>query len=73
MFKTFVISQHHGTGPVARHAGSMGSGTDPSRIMKGKILGLGELTLGHVAVAQLHGLIAVLLGGLRRPQVQGQP
>ena len=27
----------HGGGPVHRHAGSMGSGTDPSRIFKGKI------------------------------------
>ena len=26
----------HGTGPVGRHAGSMGAGSDPSRIMKGK-------------------------------------
>ena len=26
----------HGTGPVARHAGSMGANSDPSRIMKGK-------------------------------------
>ena len=26
----------HGTGPVARHAGSLGACSDPSRIMKGK-------------------------------------
>ena len=26
----------HGTGPVGRHAGSMGANSDPSRIMKGK-------------------------------------
>ena len=26
----------HGAGPTHRHAGSMGAGTDPSRIMKGK-------------------------------------
>ena len=29
------LKESHGTGPVHRHAGSMGSGTDPSRIFKG--------------------------------------
>ncbi len=29
------LKESHGTGPVARHIGSMGSGTDPSRIFKG--------------------------------------
>ena len=28
------LKESHGTGPVHRHAGSMGSGTDPSRIFK---------------------------------------
>ena len=32
-----TLKATHGTGPVGRHAGSMGSGTDPSRIFKGKI------------------------------------
>ena len=32
----------HGGGPVHRHAGSMGSTTDPSRIFKGKI-GAGQM------------------------------
>ena len=32
----------HGGGPVHRHAGSMGSGTDPSRIFKGK-MGAGHM------------------------------
>ena len=31
-----TLKATHGSGPVARHAGSMGSGTDPSRIFKGK-------------------------------------
>ena len=28
------LKETHGTGPVHRHAGSMGSGTDPARIFK---------------------------------------
>ena len=32
------LKDTHGSGPVHRHAGSMGAGTDPSRIMKGKKL-----------------------------------
>lgn len=35
-FKT--LKQTHGTGPVHRHAGSMGANSDPSRVMKGKEL-----------------------------------
>lgn len=30
------LKMSHGTGPVARHGGSSGSGTDPSRVVKGK-------------------------------------
>lgn len=30
------LKETHGTGPVHRHAGSMGANSDPSRIMKGK-------------------------------------
>lgn len=30
------LKDTHGTGPVHRHAGSMGANSDPSRIMKGK-------------------------------------
>lgn len=41
----------HGGGPVHRHAGSMGSGTDPSRIFKGKI-GAGHM--GHEQVTVLN-------------------
>ena len=42
----------HGGGPVHRHAGSMGSGTDPSRIFKGKI-GAGHMGVDTVTVQNL--------------------
>ena len=56
----------HGGGPVHRHAGSMGSSTDPSRIFKGKI-GAGQMGNEQVTVLNLDvvkvdtelGLIAV--------------
>lgn len=37
----------HGTGPVARHAGSMGANSDPSKVMKGKRLP------GHMGVVRV--------------------
>ena len=56
----------HGGGPVHRHAGSMGSGTDPSRIFKGKIgaghMGAEQVTVQNLDVVQVDeelGLIAV--------------
>lgn len=42
----------HGGGPVHRHAGSMGSGTDPSKIFKGKI-GAGHMGSEQVTVQNL--------------------
>ena len=42
----------HGGGPVHRHAGSMGSCTDPSRIFKGKI-GAGHMGVDQVTVQNL--------------------
>ena len=42
----------HGGGPVHRHAGSMGSSTDPSRIFKGKI-GAGQMGVEQVTVENL--------------------
>lgn len=42
----------HGGGPVHRHAGSMGSGTDPSRIFPGKI-GAGHMGAEQVTVLNL--------------------
>jgi large subunit ribosomal protein L3 len=42
----------HGGGPVHRHAGSMGSTTDPSRIFKGKI-GAGQMGVEQVTIQNL--------------------
>lgn len=42
----------HGGGPVHRHAGSMGSSSDPSRIFKGKI-GAGHMGVEQVTVENL--------------------
>ena len=46
------LKESHGTGPVHRHAGSMGSSTDPSRIFKGKI-GAGHMGAEQVTVLNL--------------------
>ena len=46
------LKETHGTGPVHRHAGSMGSGTDPSRIFKGKI-GAGQMGNEQVTIENL--------------------
>ena len=46
------LKESHGTGPVHRHAGSMGSGTDPSRIFKGKI-GAGQMGNEQITVQNL--------------------
>ena len=47
----------HGGGPVHRHAGSMGSTTDPSRIFKGKIgaghMGVDQVTVQNLEVVQV--------------------
>ena len=42
----------HGGGPVHRHAGSMGSGSDPSRIFPGKI-GAGHMGAEQITVQNL--------------------
>ena len=46
------LKESHGTGPVHRHAGSMASSTDPSRIFKGKI-GAGHMGVEQVTVQNL--------------------
>ena len=46
------LKESHGTGPVHRHAGSMGPATDPSRIFKGKI-GAGQMGNEQVTVLNL--------------------
>ena len=44
---THIQKMSHGGGPVHRHAGSMGSSSDPSRIFKGKNMP------GHMGVEQV--------------------
>ena len=46
------LRESHGTGPVARHAGSMGSCSTPSRIFKGHI-GAGQMGVDQVTVQNL--------------------
>ena len=60
------LRESHGTGPVARHAGSMGSCSTPSRVFKGKRLpghlGAERVTIQNlkvVKVAAENNLIAI--------------
>ncbi len=46
------LKETHGSGPVVRHAGSMGACSDPSRVMKGKKLP-GHLGAERVTVQNL--------------------
>jgi len=46
------LKESHGTGPVARHAGSLGACSDPSRVYKGKKLA-GHLGHERVTVQNL--------------------
>jgi large subunit ribosomal protein L3 len=64
----------HGTGPVARHAGSMGANSDPSRVMKGKRLpghmGAEQVTIQNLEVVKVdpeNNLIA-LRGAIPGPK-----
>ena len=60
------LKETHGSGPVVRHAGSMGANSSPSKIFKGKI-GAGQMGNEQVTVLNLDvvkvdtelGLIAV--------------
>jgi len=47
-----TLKGSHGTGPVARHQGSLGSGTDPSRIFKGT-KGAGHMGVEQVTIMNL--------------------
>ncbi|MDR0951651.1 MAG: 50S ribosomal protein L3 [Oscillospiraceae bacterium] len=51
-FNAHIQKKSHGGGPVHRHSGSMGSGTDPSRIFKGRI-GAGHMGTEQVTVQNL--------------------
>ena len=46
------LKESHGTGPVARHAGSLGACADPSRVFKGKKLA-GHLGAERVTIQNL--------------------
>lgn len=61
-----TLKKSHGTGPVARHAGSMGAASDPSKIPKGKKMpghmGHEKVTVQNLAVAKVdaeHNLLAI--------------
>ena len=51
------LKETHVTGPVHRHAGSMGSSTDPSKIFKGKIgaghMGVEQVTIQNLSVVKV--------------------
>lgn len=51
-YNAHIQKMSHGGGPVHRHSGSMGSGTDPSRIFKGRI-GAGHMGVEQVTVENL--------------------
>ncbi|MDQ5983936.1 MAG: 50S ribosomal protein L3 [Eubacteriales bacterium SKADARSKE-1] len=60
------LKETHGSGPVVRHAGSMGSCSDPSRVFKGKKLpghlGAERVTVQNLQVAKVdneNNLIAI--------------
>lgn len=60
------LRETHGTGPVARHAGSMGSCSTPSRVFKGKKLpghlGAERVTIQNLTVVKVdaeNNLIAI--------------
>ena len=60
------LKESHGTGPVARHAGSLGACSDPSRVYKGKKLaghlGAERVTVQNLTVAKVdveNNLIAI--------------
>ncbi len=68
------LKMSHGTGPVARHAGSNGSSTDPSRVRKGKKLpghmGAEKITVQNLSVVKIdveNNLIA-LKGAIPGPK-----
>lgn len=61
-----VMRKTHGTGPIARHAGSMGACSTPSRVMKGKKLpghmGAEQVTVQNLTIVKVdaeNNLIAI--------------
>ena len=68
------LKETHGTGPVARHAGSLGACSDPSRVFKGKKLaghlGAERVTIQNLDVVKVdaeNNLIAIQ-GGIPGPK-----
>ena len=60
------LKMTHGSGPVARHGGSNGANTDPSRVVKGKKmpgrLGGEQVTIQNLSVVKIdaeNNLIAI--------------
>ena len=60
------LKETHGTGPVARHAGSLGACSDPSRVYKGKKLaghlGNEKVTVQNLSIVKIdaeNNLIAI--------------
>ena len=60
------LKESHGTGPVARHAGSLGACSDPSRVYKGKKLaghlGNEKVTVQNLSIVKIdaeNNLIAI--------------
>lgn len=60
------LRETHGSGPVGRHAGSMGSSSDPSRVLKGKKLpghmGVVRTTIKNLEIVKIdndNNLIAI--------------
>ncbi len=67
------LKESHGSGPVARHAGSLGACSDPSRVFKGKKnaghLGSERVTIQNLEVVKVdaeNNLIAIK-GGIPGP------
>lgn len=56
-FHSARLKETHGTGPVHRHAGSMGACSSPSRIFKGKMMpghmGAEKVTVQNLVVAKV--------------------
>ena len=68
------LKDTHGTGPVHRHAGSMGANSDPSRVMKGKKLpghmGAERVTIQNLDVVKVdaENNLLVLRGAVPGPK-----
>ena len=62
---THIQKMTHGGGPVHRHAGSMGSSSDPSRIFKGKNMpgqmGVEQVTVQNLDVVQVDAELNMLV------------